>query len=184
MKRVYIAYFVHGTTTDNEKGIATGWNQGELSVKGIEESIKLGKLARQKKFDAVFCSDLKRAVDSAKLAFGGKEIIIDSRLRECNYGRLNGQDGPRVGAIGKLSITRPFPGGESYLDVEKRVREFLHYLAEKYEGKRVAIVSHRGPQLSLEVITNGRTWEQAFREDWRFRKPAGWKPGWDYVYEE
>ena len=27
---VLIAYFVHGTTTDNEKGISTGWNPGEL----------------------------------------------------------------------------------------------------------------------------------------------------------
>ncbi len=34
-----------------------------------------------------FCSDLKRAVDSAKLGFADKyKIIQDKRLRECDYG--------------------------------------------------------------------------------------------------
>ena len=33
---VNITYFVHGTTTDNEKGLATGWEQGELSALGVD----------------------------------------------------------------------------------------------------------------------------------------------------
>lgn len=73
---VIITYFVHGTTTDNEKGIATGWNPGELSALGIEQSKDLGPMVADQKFDAVFCSDLTRAVDSAHLAFGDKYKII------------------------------------------------------------------------------------------------------------
>lgn len=34
-----ITYFVHGTTTDNEQDLATGWLPGELSGKGIEQAI-------------------------------------------------------------------------------------------------------------------------------------------------
>ena len=69
---IQITYFVHGTTTDNEEHISTGGLPGELSELGIKQSKELGDLVADKNFDVVFCSDLKRAVDSAHLAFGDK----------------------------------------------------------------------------------------------------------------
>ena len=59
---IKITYFVHGTTTDNEKGLATGWMPGELSELGIFQAKELGKLVSNKNFDIVFCSDLKRLI--------------------------------------------------------------------------------------------------------------------------
>ena len=79
---VKITYFVHGTTTDNENGISTGWNQGDLSELGKRQSMELKNLIKGEKFDVVFSSDLERAVDSANLAFG--RCIQDKGLRECN----------------------------------------------------------------------------------------------------
>ena len=38
---VIIKYFVHGTTTDNLVCKATGWNNGELSKKGISQVLDL-----------------------------------------------------------------------------------------------------------------------------------------------
>ena len=35
---VKITYFVHGTTTDNLEHKATGWLNGKLSEKGIEQT--------------------------------------------------------------------------------------------------------------------------------------------------
>ena len=60
---VRITYFVHGTTTDNEQDLATGWLQGELSERGIKQAKELGKLVSNQQFHIVFCSDLKRTVD-------------------------------------------------------------------------------------------------------------------------
>ena len=180
---VRIAYFVHGTTTDNENGISTGWNQGELSKLGIEQSIKLKSQTKDKKFDVVFCSDLKRAIDSAELTFGKSvPIIKDKRLRECNYGDLNGSKSDIVEPLSEKSIDNPFPKGESYKDVEKRTGNFLKFLFEKYNGKSVAVVAHKAPQLALDVIVKHKTWKQAFDEDWR--KTKSWKPGWDYLLEK
>lgn len=80
---IKITYFVHGTTTDNEKEISSGWFDVELSELGIKQSIELKDKIKDKKFDVVFCSNLKRAVDSAKLTFEGiVPIIPDKRLAQ------------------------------------------------------------------------------------------------------
>ena len=47
---IKITYFVHGTTTDNEKGIASGWLNPSLSDTGIQQAKELGmrmKMDRQ-----------------------------------------------------------------------------------------------------------------------------------------
>ncbi|MBI3190913.1 histidine phosphatase family protein [archaeon] len=176
---IKITYFVHGTTTDNENGIATGWNQGKLSKLGRKQSVDLRNMIKGKKFDFVFCSDLKRAVDSAKLTFGKSLYVIkDKRLRECNYGRFNGKRADIVYKMKTDHISKQFIGGESYKEVEKRMRGFLNYLKNNYSGKSIAIVSHQGPQLALDVILKGKTWKKAMKEDWR--NSGKWKPGWGY----
>jgi broad specificity phosphatase PhoE len=177
---VKITYFVHGTTTDNEKEISSGWSDVELSELGIEQSKKLREQSKDQKFDVVFCSDLKRAVHSAELAFGGNfPIIKDKRLRECNYGKLNASLSSIVVPMCKGEcLTNKFPDGESYEDVKVRIADFLEFLKKNYEGKHIAIVSHMAPQLSLDVLLKGKTWELAHRDDWRNTK--SWQPGWDY----
>ncbi|MFA6533462.1 MAG: histidine phosphatase family protein [Patescibacteria group bacterium] len=177
-----ITYFVHGTTTDNEKDLATGWAPGELSALGIEQAKKLGGVAADKNFSVAFCSDLKRAVDSARLAFGDKhEIIPDSRIREANYGNFTQKPAGEFKSDMTKYINTAFPNGESYKDVEKRVADFIKEVSRKYDGKHIAIVAHQAPQLALDVILKGKTWEQAIREDWRLKK--AWQAGWEYVME-
>jgi len=78
----------------------------------------------------------------------------------------------------KKYINEPFPGGESYKDVEKRLSDFLKFLKNNYNNKSVAIIAHQAPQLSLEVLLKDKTWEQAIDEDWR--KTKSWRPGWVY----
>ncbi len=176
---IKITYFVHGTTTDNEKEISSGWFDVELSELGRKQSIELKDLVSDKKFDAVFCSDLKRAVESAKLTFEGDvPIIIDERLRECNYGIYNAKPSEIVEPMQEKMITERFEDGESYEDVKARLADFLEFLKQNYDGKHVGIVAHKAPQLALDVLLRGKTWEQAFAEDWR--KAKAWRPGWEY----
>lgn len=174
---VKIIYFVHGTTIDNEIGKSTGWADGELSELGIQQAKELKDKIKEKDFEVVFCSDLKRAVDSANLGFKGDyRIIQDKRLRECDYGDLTKADEDLVNYAEHINI--PFLNGESMKDVEKRIKDFTDYLKKKYNNKYVAIMAHKAPQLALEVILNGKTWEQALNEDWRNKK--AWQPGWIY----
>jgi broad specificity phosphatase PhoE len=181
MKVVNITYFVHSTSVYNEKKIMAGWYDTELSELGKKQSAELREQTKNMKFDVVFCSDLKRAYETAETAFGERfKIIVDKRLRECNYGDMAGASSKLTDSFGSFEyINKPFPNGESYKDVEKRIRNFLKDLLKNYTGKHAAIVAHQAPQLSLEVIINGKTWEQAMKEDWRLTKK--WQPGWSYV---
>jgi broad specificity phosphatase PhoE len=175
-----ITYFVHGTTFDNEQNISSGWKDVDISPKGIEQSILLKDQIKDKKFDVIFCSDLKRAIHSADLTFKGvTPIILDKRLRECSYGDFNGKSSKIVEPMQETHITERFPNGESYEDIKNRISDFLKFLKENYDGKNVAIIAHKAPQLALEVLLKGRTWEQAFAEDWR--KTHSWQPGWEYT---
>ncbi len=178
---VHITYFVHGTTTDNEQGISSGWADVELSELGKRQSVELKDKIKDKKFDVVFSSDLKRAVDSATLAFEGvAPIIPDARLRECNYGDYNGKPSSIVEPMQERMVTERFPSGESYEDVRTRIADLLSSLKNSYNGKRIAIVAHKAPQLALDVLLKGKTWEEVFAEDWR--KTKSWRPGWEYEF--
>lgn len=179
---VKITYFVHSTTTDNIEKLSTGWNPGELSEKGINQANELKKLINLKEFDLVISSDLKRAIESTNIIFGNESIEIkhDSKIRECNYGDLNGKNEKLV--IYEDHINEPFPNGESLKDVEKRVKDFCDYLLKNYDDKHIAIVAHKAPQLAFQVLTENKTWKQAIEEDWR--KTKSWQPGWIYYINE
>ncbi len=176
---IKITYYVHGTTIDNEKEVSSGWSDVELSELGRKQSIELKDQLNGKQFDVVFCSDLKRAVESANITFNGMfPIEIDARLRECNYGTYNGQASSIVEPMQEQNIVTSFPEGESYEDVKTRLASFLEDLKKNYDGKHIAIVAHKAPQLALDVLLKHKTWEEAFAEDWRKRK--AWQPGWEY----
>ncbi len=177
---VYITYFVHGTTADNEQGISSGWSDAKLSVLGVQQSKNLIDMVQDKKFDVVFCSDLQRAIDTTTLAFAGTApIIIDGRLRECNYGIYNGKPSSIVEPLQEKHTIEPFVEGESYEDVKNRMADFISFLQKNYSGKHVAVVAHKAPQLALDVLLKGKTWPQAFAEDWRLTH--AWQPGWEYI---
>jgi broad specificity phosphatase PhoE len=127
----------------------------------------------------VISSDLSRAAHSAKLAWGdtGIPLLQDSRIRECNYGDLNGKLSEVVEPLQEDVKTR-FPNGENYEDVEIRIKDFLNYLKENFDGKTVAIVAHKAPQLVLDHILKGWSWEECFERDWR--KTKSWQAGWEY----
>ena len=173
---INIIYFVHGTTVDNTAGKCSGWKQSELTDVGRNRAIKLGETMKDIHFDVIFTSDLVRAIDSANLAFPNVKKIQDERLRECNYGDLDGEDKSLV--IYEEHINEPFPNGESLKDVENRVRSFIKFLKEGYSGKTIGIVAHRAPQLAFEVLTKKISWEEANKNDWR--KTKAWQPGWQY----
>ncbi len=152
-------YFVpHAATTDNEAGIASGWNNPPLSETGEAEAERLRDVFRGIRLDLVCCSDLRRAVDTAGITFcEGTPVRADRRLRETNYGDLNGAPRPRVDAVRKEHLEEPFPGGESIARSVARVRECLEELRQRHAAMTLVIVGHRATRYALETYDGGKS---------------------------
>jgi broad specificity phosphatase PhoE len=174
---VNLVFETHATTTDNEAGIATGWLPGQLSEDGRRQARELGTRRRQDQIDLVFCSDLARAEQTARIAFGESAIPVlhDWRLRECNYGDLNGAPVTAVDQLRSRHIDAPFPNGQSYRDVVELMRYFISDLVHAWDGTRVCVVSHKANKWALDVLLLGR------RLDDLAVGPFDWREGWEYT---
>ncbi len=175
---VTIIFESHSTTTDNENHLSSGWNNVQLSELGLIQAKELGKRRAGEKFDAIFCSDLQRSFKTAEIAFGtNSPIIKDPKLRECNYGDLTQHPSIEVDKEKPQRIKNPFPNGESYEQTAKRMKEFLEYLLQNYEDKKVMVIGHRATQYGLEHWIAGDSLEKIISAPWK------WQPGWIYKLE-
>lgn len=182
MPEVEIVYETHSTTVDNETRVATGWLPGQLSETGRRQAVELGQRHENDRIAAVFVSDLARAVETAEIAFSGCDIPIhrDARLRECNYGDLNGMPVARLVAERSLHIDEPYPGGQSYRQVVDQTRDFLHDVEKDWDGTTVLIIAHSANRWALDHLLNGVPLEDLvdapfhWRDGWRYTLPAGW----------
>lgn len=174
--KIYFA--AHATSLDNEAGLSSGWKDVGLSELGIKQAKELGERFKNIPLDLICTSDLKRAHDTVKIAFGDKyQVIVDKRLRELNYGNMNGKPDEEVGSMKKERIKIPFPNGESYEQAMARVQDFYEDLKEKYSDKTVLIVGHRATQFGLDTLISGKTLEQCLSV------PFKWQPYWEYEWE-
>jgi 2,3-bisphosphoglycerate-dependent phosphoglycerate mutase len=173
---IQIVFETHSTTHDNEQGRATGWLPGALSALGREQASSLGSRRRHDGLAAVFCSDLARAVETAAIAIGdrGIPVLLDWRLRECDYGELNGSPAADLHAGRAEHIDTPYPGGESWRQATDRVGRFLADLPLRWSGTRVLVIGHVATRWGLDVALRGARLEDLAGHDF------GWQPGWEY----
>jgi len=173
---VDVVYETHSTSIDNERGIATGWLGGHLSATGREQARQLGARRRDDGIDVVFASDLNRAVETAQIAFADSAIpvLLDWRLRECNYGRMNGMPRAQLDVERGRRIDDPFPGGESWRQAVARVGTFLEELREARAGDRVLLIGHVATRWALDHLLRGIALEELVDT------PFEWREGWQY----
>ena len=170
-----VYYATHSTTTDNEAEIASGWNDVELSKTGRRQAGDLGRWFRDISLDLICVSDLRRAVDTARIAFGeALPVVVDARLREINYGDLNGAPRSVVDEHRIPSIREPFPGGESYEEAIARTQAFYHELVDRDPSRTVLVIGHGATHQALLALTSGRSIRALLEE------PFVWQPYWEY----
>ena len=176
---VRIVFETHSLTVDNERGIATGWLGGALSARGRALATELGERRREDGIDTVFASDLARAVETAELAFGGTDlpVTLDWRLRELDYGDLNGASADAIAVERDRRVDVPFPGGESYHDAVGRVASFLDDVRAGRAGERILLIGHTATRWALDHLLDGLPLEQVVTA------PFDWREGWEYVLD-
>jgi len=174
---VSIVFETHSTTTDNERWVASGWLDGQLSPLGRRQAKELGERRADDEVAAVFSSDLGRAVETTRIAFGarGLPIFLDWRLRECNYGMLNGTAVARLEGERMRHVLDPYSGGESYSQVVERVRSFLRDLPLRYTDKYVVVIGHSATKWAFDHLLEGVPLKELVEGSFR------WQPGWRYM---
>jgi len=148
----------HGETENNFKKLYQG-KEDKLTKLGKEQAKKLALRLKDKKFDIIFCSSLKRTRETAKeiLEFHKKTPVIYSEdIRERDIGELEGTPWSKEDDSPEIYATHKPKGGESRLEFLERVRKFLDYLNKNYKGKEVLLISHGGVSRMFNNIVNNK----------------------------
>ena len=172
-----IVFETHSTTLDNERGIATGWLGGRLSATGRANARMMGLRRRDDGVTAVMTSDLNRAVETAWIAFRGSGIPVslDWRLRECNYGAMNGMPQSQLRVERPRRLDEPFPNGESWRQAIERVERLLSDVERKHKNGRIFLIGHVATRWALDHYARGASLDRLIDE------PFHWQEGWEYV---
>ncbi len=144
----------HGKTAWNVDRLLQGGTDIELNKDGRDLAIKTGEGLKDIHFDKIYSSPLKRALETAELIRGDRDIPIetDNRLREISFGSREGERSMAV----KDDPNDPFYfffhapekynplDGESFQSVMERTKSFLTEVVEplKNEYERIMIVGH------------------------------------------
>lgn len=144
----------HGETIWNRLGKTQGSQDTSLTDLGRIQAKKLGQqLKKNNNINAIYCSDLLRARETAEII--GKEISIEPTssplLREVAFGNWEGLSIPEIeeqypGQLARWrnELTFAPEGGESLLAVQDRIVSFIKMIKEKHQNSddNILIVSH------------------------------------------
>ncbi len=145
----------HGATPSNEEkprrlqgcGVDTS-----LSPRGAEQAREVAAFLQQVSLDAVFCSPLKRAKETATQIASAQnlEVSVVDEIHEVNVGKWERLDWPTIARdfpteyaqFMEDSAMHGYPGGESHRDVADRVAPVFGQMLAANTGKRIAVVAH------------------------------------------
>jgi len=148
---VEVVLLRHGETEGNVKGIVQGQWDTPLTAKGIESTLRKAEKIQGLEFDAVFCSDLRRTVETLKRIQekmpGLPEPIYTMELREIDFGDLTGRPKKELMPTilkHKSAPDLPYPNGESGGGFTARVKSFFAALKDRFPGGRILAITHYG----------------------------------------
>ncbi|MDO4432113.1 MAG: histidine phosphatase family protein [Aerococcaceae bacterium] len=170
MTRQILYFLRHGQTQFNVFGRLQGWSNSQLTPKGIAVAKHAGKAFQQIPFDAVYSSDLTRALDTASLFLEAANQALpvhpSADLREIGFGYFEGLDGrntwkladvraadlglipegtaaPEAIRIDMLHQMDPYHLAENYHTFATRLKNGIQtILAENTDKQHLLIVSH------------------------------------------
>ena len=135
-----------------------GNHGGSLTHAGREQARALGESLRDRRIAAIWCSGRSRAVQTAEIAAGvlGLPVRVRERLHEFDVGALAGRPmashpyDPVLQAWAAGDLGTGPPGGETGVDVVRRMSDELTWVADQFRGETVLVISH-GTAMALTL---------------------------------
>ena len=157
----------HGKTELNRLKVLQGRSNSPLNEEGIRQAERAAKMLQGIEFAHVFSSPLIRAVQTAEIVAPGKEITIDHRLIEMNYGPYEGTDRnhlpPEIITFFSDFVNNPAPDGMEPLEsVVSRTDVFLEEI-RNLEGNILVSTHAIAMKGILECLTpesHGAYWSK------------------------
>lgn len=154
----------HGETESNNKKVYYGKLDVELNQRGKAQSEAAGSKLKGIKFNKVYTSTMKRAVQTAQVAVKNKEceFIKDERINETNLGVFEGknyEENQRDYPEEWKKWTENWksyapPKGESYIEFYNRIKSFIEDII-KQDDENILIVTHGGVIKSIYAYILG-----------------------------
>ncbi len=131
-------------------------SKGRVQVEEASEELK------KKKIDIAYVSPFVRTRETfeilnKQLGLGKGQVFFDDRIGELKTGVWNGKNvNDFINEFKQQDRFERCPeGGETYVDVKKRVGDFLYEIENKHKGKNILIVSHETPLFLMVAVAEG-----------------------------
>jgi 2,3-bisphosphoglycerate-dependent phosphoglycerate mutase len=153
----------HGETMWNRQKRIQGHRNIPLSQEGVRQAEKLAAAMKDTSLDAIYSSDLDRAVQTARFIAEGKGLSVTQipELRERHFGQWEGCTLDEIQEQYPLQWREVWQKGGAY-DIEpfehtrNRMLNQVQQLVERHPGGTIAVVSHGGSiNAVLDVLTEG-----------------------------
>ena len=182
----------HGQSDWNNKNLFTGWENPDLTSKGIDEAHATGLLLKKqsKIYSYLFTSLLDRAINTAniileELDLNGINVIRDEALNERDYGELTGLNkddarekwGEDQVHIWRRSFDIPPPGGESLKDTADRVIPYYEnkILPLLFEDNNILVSAHGNSLRALVMHIEGLSPEEILQREIATGQPISYE---------
>ncbi len=167
----------HGQTDYNLQNRYCGFSNPALNNKGIKQAKRLAVKLKSLNVDKAYSSDLKRAIQTAKIIFRDLPIEKVSDFREMNFGIFEGLTYEEIIKINpklyRKWIANPakvkIPDAEGLRDLNKRVKKRLAHIILQNKNKTIAVVTHSGPikVILCDILKYG------LRQFWQIEQDLG-----------
>ena len=160
----------HGETIENRAGIIQGHDQGTLSPEGEDQAIQLALRFIREYFDAIYTSDLRRAVETAEMIAAyqpGTPVYKTVELRERRWGRHEGRKHAEILREHELPHGSSLPhteGAETKPELYHRAQKLLRTLYTNHKDETLLLVGHNGINKALLSAITGQEPEKLLEE--------------------
>lgn len=149
-KQTRLVLVRHGETDWNAEGRWQGWSDRPLTDRGRRQAHAVAARLGTHRFDAIYSSDLQRAVGTAELVGKGRGLTVDRQLREQHFGILEGVKGEHL-TLAQPGLTFDIDGaplnpaeGEGARNFHGRIRDTLRRVASRHPSASILVVAHGG----------------------------------------
>jgi broad specificity phosphatase PhoE len=155
----------HAEVQEQYKNKYNGHNDISLSKNGKEQAKKLCKELNNLKFDAIFCSDLRRAKETASEL--KHKIIYTNKLREKSWGKHEGLSFEEIINQNEIKYENFIQwinalDGDDYQVYTLAIKEFFFEYLPSLQKQDILIITHAGVIRILQTILHNKSLEDVF----------------------